>query len=110
MAENASPVPAPNEKLVRIFDTEQETEAMVVRGLLESAGIDCHIGESENSPDVLPVGGIGLLVREEDAQEARQIIEEYQRSPEQEQAEEADFDEAAVEAGGDLSEEQKSQE
>src|SRR5215472_1486394 len=61
MAENASPLPAPNEKLLRIFDTEQETEAMVVRGLLESAGIDCQLGDSENSPDVLPFGGIGLL-------------------------------------------------
>jgi len=110
MAENASPPPAPNEKLLRIFDTEQETEAMVVRGLLESAGIDCQLGDSENSPDVLPFGGIGLLVREEDAEQARQIIAEYQRSPAQEQAEEADFDETAVEAGGDLSEEQKSHE
>lgn len=110
MAENASRVPAPNERLVRIFGTEQETEAMVVRGLLESAGIDCQMGDSENSTDVLPFGGIGLLVREEDAQQARQIIAEYQRSPEQEQAEESDFDETAVEAGDDLSEEQKSQE
>jgi len=110
MAENASPLPAPNEKLLRIFDTEQETEAMVVRGLLESAGIDCQLGDSENSPDVLPFGGIGLLVREEDAEQARQIIAEYQRSPAQEQAEEADFDETAVEAGGDLSEKQKSHE
>lgn len=107
MAENASPLPTPNEKLVRIFDTEQETEAMVVRGLLESAGIDCQLGDSENSPDVLPLGGIGLLVREEDAEQARQIIAEYQRSPAQEQAEEADFDETAVEAADDLSEGKK---
>lgn len=99
MAQNASPQPNPNEKLVRVFDTEQETEALVVRGLLESAGIDSQLGESENSTDVLPVGAIGLLVREEDAAEAIQIIEEYRRSPQQEQAEEADFDEAAMEAG-----------
>lgn len=99
MAQNASPQPNPNEKLVRVFDTEQETEALVVRGLLQSAGIDCQLGESENSTDVLPVGAIGLLVREEDAPEAIQIIEEYRRSPQEEQAEEADFDEAAMEAG-----------
>jgi hypothetical protein len=110
MAENPFPLPSPDERLVRIFDTEQETEAMVVRGLLESAGIDCQLGDSENSPDVLPVGGIGLLVREEDAEQARQIIAEYQRSPEQEQAEEADFNERAVQAAGDLSEGQKAQE
>ena len=35
--------PNPNEKLVRVFDTEQESEALVVRGLLESAGIDSDI-------------------------------------------------------------------
>jgi len=33
-------VPLPDEKLVRVFDTEQESEAMVVKGLLDSAGID----------------------------------------------------------------------
>jgi hypothetical protein len=104
MAQNAFPEPDPNEKLVRIFDTEQETEALVVRGLLQSAGIDCQLGESENSAEVLPVGAIGLLVREEDAEQAREIIEEYRRTPQQEQAEEADFDEAAIEAADDRSE------
>ena len=41
MPEPASslPQPEPNEKLVKIFDTEQENEAIVVQGLLESAGI-----------------------------------------------------------------------
>lgn len=99
MAEKVSPLP--NQKLVRVFDTEQESEAMVVRGLLESAGIDCQIGESENSTDVLPVGAIGVLVREEDADTAREVIEEYRRSPEQEQEEEEAFDESAMEASGD---------
>lgn len=98
MSEAATPLP--NEKLVRVFDTEQESEAMVVKGLLDSAGIDSQFGENENSPDVLPVGGIGLLVREEDAEEARQIIEEYRRTPEQEAAEEEEFDQSAMEATG----------
>jgi hypothetical protein len=93
MAENATP--QPNENLVRVFETEQEAEAMVVRGLLESAGIDAEFGESENA-EVLPVGAVGVLVREEDAEKARQILEEYRRSPEQENAEEAEFDEAAM--------------
>ena len=30
------PRPNPNEKLVRVFDTEQESEALVVHGLLEA--------------------------------------------------------------------------
>lgn len=92
-----NPVPQPNERLAAVFETEQESEAMVVRGLLESAGIDAELGESENA-DILPVGAVGVLVREEDAEQARQIIEEYRRSPEQEQAEEPEFDEAAAES------------
>lgn len=94
-------VPLPNEKLVRVFDTEQESEAMVVKGLLDSAGIDSHFGDTENSPDVLPVGGIGIMVREEDAEKARQLIEEYRRTPEQEAAEEDEFDASAMEATGE---------
>ena len=74
--------PNPNEKLVRIFDTEQESEALVVRGLLESAGIDCDITALDAPQDILPgVGGTVILVREEDADRARKMIEEYRRSP-----------------------------
>jgi hypothetical protein len=32
--------PDPNEKLVKVFDSEQEPEALVVKGLLDSAGIE----------------------------------------------------------------------
>lgn len=95
MAENATP--QPHDNLVRVFETEQEAEAMVVRGLLESAGIDAEFGDSENA-DVLPVGAVGVLVREQDAEKARQVLQDYRRSPEQEDAEEAEFDEAAMEA------------
>ena len=35
--------PNPDEKLVRVFDSEQESEALIVRGLLESAGIDSDL-------------------------------------------------------------------
>ena len=94
-------VPLPNEKLVRVFDTEQESEAIVVKGLLDSAGIDSHFGDNENSPDVLPVGGVGIMVREGDAPRALQVIEEYRRTPEQEAAEEDEFDQSAMEATGE---------
>lgn len=74
--------PNPNEKLVRVFDSEQESEAMVVHGLLESAGIDSEITALDAPQDILPgVGGTVILVREEDAMKARQMIEEYRRSP-----------------------------
>ena len=74
--------PNPNEKLVRVFDTEQESEAMVVHGLLESNGIDSEITALDAPQDVLPgVGGTVILVRQEDAAEARRLIAEYRRSP-----------------------------
>lgn len=85
MSGPATPKPAspnPHEKLVRVFDSEQESEAMVVRGLLESAGIECDITALDAPQDILPgVGGTVILVREEDAERARELIQEYRRSP-----------------------------
>ena len=70
--------PNPNEKLVKIFDSEQESELMVVRGLLESAGIETVTTNLDAPQDILPgVGGVILQVREEQADEARRVIEEY---------------------------------
>lgn len=83
-----SEVPNPNEKLVRVFDSEQESEALVVRGLLESAGIDADVTALDAPQDVLPgVGGTIVIVREEDALKARNLIREYRRPPEDETAE-----------------------
>ena len=74
--------PNPNEKLVRVFDTEQESEAMVVHGLLESTGIDSDITSLDAQQDILPgVGGTIILVREEDAEQARRVIAEYRHAP-----------------------------
>jgi hypothetical protein len=76
--------PNPNEKLVRVFDTEQESEAMVVRGLLESAGIESDLTSLDAQQDILPgVGGTVILVREEDAAEAKKMIEEYRQTPDE---------------------------
>ena len=70
--------PNPNEKLVKVFDSDQESELMVVRGLLESAGIETVTTNLDAPQDILPgVGGIILQVREEQADEARRLIEEY---------------------------------
>ena len=95
MAANANPLPDPHERLVRVFDAEQESEVMVVSGLLESAGIDCEVTAIDAPQDVLPIGGTVILVREEDAEKARQLIDEYRRSPAQEASEEADLDQNA---------------
>ena len=90
--------PNPNEKLVRIFDTEQESEALVVRGLLESAGIDCDITSLDAQQDILPgVGGTVILVREEDAAKARKMIEEYRQAPDALETAEIDVSDLAGE-------------
>ncbi len=72
--------PQANEKLVKVFDSEEESEAMVVRGLLVSAGIDAILQNLE-AQDAFPVGGTVVLVREEQAEEARQVIEVYRENP-----------------------------
>jgi len=70
--------PSMNEELVAVFDSDQESEAMVVRGLLESAGIDAIITGFDAPQDVLPgVGGVVVRVAPEHAAQARQLIEEY---------------------------------
>jgi hypothetical protein len=77
-----SPQPEPNEKLVKIFDAEQESEAIVVQGLLQSAGIESDLKSIDAVQDTFPgVGGTLLLVREEDALEAEKIIAAYRKLP-----------------------------
>jgi len=74
--------PEPNEKLVKIFDTEQENEAIVVQGLLQSAGIESDLKSIDAVQDAFPgVGGTVILVREEDAPEAKKIIEASRHLP-----------------------------
>ena len=74
--------PTPDKKLVKIFDTEQETEAIVVKGLLESAGIETDIKSIDAVQETFPgVGGTIILVGEEDAAVATKIIDEYRNSP-----------------------------
>ena len=102
MAANPNPLPDPNEELVRVFDAEQESETMVVRGLLESQGIDCEVTALDAPQDVLPIGGTVILVRQEDAPRALQIIEEYRRTPSEELEEEASA--AGAETDGDVNE------
>ena len=63
--------PDPNEKLVKVFDSEQESEAMVVKGLLDSAGIENDLKSGSLLQDAFPgLGGTIILVREEDAEKA----------------------------------------
>ncbi len=71
-----------HDELVKVFDTDEESEAMVVRGLLQSAGIEAMIQNREAPQDILPgVGGVVILVRPEQADEALETIEEYRNNP-----------------------------
>jgi len=74
------PRPNPDEKLTKVFDSENESEALVVKGLLDSAGIDSDLTSASMVQDTFPgLGGMIILVREGDADSARKIIEDYRR-------------------------------
>ena len=73
--------PNPNEKLVKVFDSEQESEALVVKGLLDSAGIDSDLASASLLQDAFPgMGGMIITVREEDAGRAKQLIAESRQA------------------------------
>ena len=73
----------PTEKLTKVFDTKEESEAMVVYGLLESSGINGVLTSQEASEEVLPgVGHMEIVVPDELAEEARQVIAAYREAPE----------------------------
>ena len=82
------PRPDPDEKLVKVFDSEDESEALVVKGLLESAGIDSDLTSASLVQDTFPgLGGMIILVREEDAEAARNVIAERTSLPDDDTAE-----------------------
>jgi hypothetical protein len=90
------PRPDPNEKLVKVFESEEETEALVVKGLLESAGIESEVAPLSLTQYAFPnIGGTVIVVREEDADKARLLIADYQQG--QPDTEEEDAEEAASE-------------
>jgi hypothetical protein len=62
--------PTPNVELVTVFDTDQESEALVVKGLLDSAGIENLINSIDAQQDILPgVGGVIVQVAPDRADE-----------------------------------------
>jgi hypothetical protein len=91
------PRPDPNEKLVKVFDSEAEPEVLVVKGLLDSAGIDNDMTAAAMVQDMFPgMGGMIILVREEDAEQARQVIADYRQPPNSPEEEDDDEDDDAT--------------
>jgi len=80
-----SPRPKPVDAApVDVFGTKEDSEALVVKGLLDSAGIDSVIVSLDAPQEVLPgVGGVVVRVAAEDAEEARRLIDEYRTAAEQ---------------------------
>jgi Putative prokaryotic signal transducing protein len=75
-------LPNADPELVPVFDTQQESEAMVIHALLESAGIESIITNLDAPQDVLPgVGGVVVQVNPAKAEEARRVIEDYRNNP-----------------------------
>ncbi|HLV89130.1 MAG TPA: DUF2007 domain-containing protein [Candidatus Sulfotelmatobacter sp.] len=95
------PQPNPNEKLTKVFDSEDESEALIVKGLLDSAGIDSDLTSASMVQEMFPgLGGMIIMVREEDAEAARRLITEQQQVPadEEETAEYHVIDEPSQES------------
>ena len=81
---NPKPQPPSSPHPIDVFGTKEDSEAMVVQGLLDSAGIDSVIVSLDAPQEVLPgVGGVVVRVSAEDAEEARRLIEEYRTAAEQ---------------------------
>jgi hypothetical protein len=69
-------------ELVKVFDTEQESEALIVHGLLESAGIQSQMTSLNLQQDVYPgLSGVILRVSASQAEEARAVIAQYSAQP-----------------------------
>ena len=86
--------PIADPELVEVFDTMQESEAMVVHGLLTSAGIDSVVANIQAPQDVFPgVGGISVRVSPDNEEEARQVIADYRANG-------ASEDDSVAEGGG----------
>jgi hypothetical protein len=71
--------PKADPELVEVFDTLQESEAMVIHALLTSAGIESIVTNLLAPQDVFPgVGGLSVRVNPAQEETARQIIQDYQ--------------------------------
>jgi hypothetical protein len=71
----------PDATLVEVYETSGDSEAFVIKGLLESDGIWCSL-ESDVPHSVFPLevdglGAVRIMVSEEDAERASTLIASY---------------------------------
>jgi hypothetical protein len=69
---------SPNSELVEVYVAKGEIEANIIKGLLDSYGIP-SLKKAQASPSVHVfvvdgMGQISILVRKEDAEDARELI------------------------------------
>jgi len=89
--------PTADPELVEVFETMQESEAMVVHGLLTSAGIESVVANLQAPQDVFPgVGGISVRVSPVQEDEAKRLIDDYRSNG-------ASEDDSAADGIGDQS-------
>ena len=86
------PNPNPNDQgeLVQVATAENDSEATIIRALLESAGIQSLVSAEIGPQDVLPVGPVIIKVAPEDAGKARQLIKESQKVPDEDLLDQAE--------------------
>jgi len=91
----------PNESWSRRLTASRNPRLLVVKGLLDSAALMPDMTSVDAIQEMFPgVGGTVILVREEDAVEARRLIEEYrERRPQTTRQHEVDLSETRPHCG-----------
>lgn len=93
------PNPTAGSDLVIVFDTKDEAEAIVVKGLLESEGIETMVSNPEVPQDILPgVGELVIRVRPDQADAARNLIAEQRERMVSQDFNDSDFAEKQPES------------
>jgi len=74
----------PNIKLVEVHTAHGETEAQMIRSMLEGSGIDSMLrGETTRITHGFTVDGLAevkIVVREEDEERAKEVLADYKES------------------------------
>jgi hypothetical protein len=71
----------PNIKLVEVYTAHGETEAQMIRSMLEGSGIDSMLrGETTRITHGFTVDGLAevkIIVREEDEERAKEVLDDF---------------------------------